>query len=135
MVSSTKAVFPICLSPMINSLCPRPIGIAASITLIPVAKGVFTDSLSITEGAGLSIGKRSFVAILPLPSKGSPKGFTTLPNNDSPTGTESTEPVLFTISPSWIAVSSPSTTAPTVYSSKFNTIAGIDGVFASAGNL
>jgi len=41
-VSIAIAVFPVCLSPIINSLCPLPMGIIESIGLIPVCKGSFT---------------------------------------------------------------------------------------------
>ena len=55
-VSTAIALFPVCLSPIISSLWPFPIGIKASIHLIPVSIGELTDSLSIIEGAFLSIG-------------------------------------------------------------------------------
>ena len=49
-------VFPVCLSPTINSLCPLPIGTKASIAFIPVSNGVRTKSLSIIGGASFSTG-------------------------------------------------------------------------------
>ena len=39
-VSMAMTVFPVCLSPMINSLCPLPMGIIESIALSPVCKGL-----------------------------------------------------------------------------------------------
>ena len=49
------AVLPVCLSPMISSRCPRPIGTMESIALIPVCNGVSTDFLEITPDATRSI--------------------------------------------------------------------------------
>jgi len=48
--------FPVCLSPMISSLCPRPIGIKLSISFVPVNRGVVIVFLLIISIAGLSIG-------------------------------------------------------------------------------
>ena len=60
--------------------------------------------------------------ISPFPSIGSPRAFTTLPSKDSPAGTETTLPVALTSSPSFIKEKSPSITAPTLSSSRFNAI-------------
>ena len=51
------AVFPVCLSPIINSRCPRPMGIILSTALIPVWSGWFTGERAITPNAFRSMGK------------------------------------------------------------------------------
>ena len=88
MVSSATAVLPVWRSPMISSRWPRPIGIMASIALMPVWTGEFTGERSSTRGAMTSTGR---VGIEdgrgPLPSSGSPSGFTTRPTSSGPTGT------------------------------------------------
>ena len=122
MVSTAIAVFPVCLSPIISSRCPLPIGIMESIALIPVCKGVSTDFLVITPEATLSILRYLSVCMGPLPSMGWPKAFTTRPNMASPTGTSTTRPVVFTVSPSLIFFWLPRSTAPTLSSSRFSTI-------------
>ena len=43
--------YPVCLSPMINSLCPRPIGTRLSTAFIPVNIGSLTDIRGIIPGA------------------------------------------------------------------------------------
>ena len=58
----------------------------------------------------------------PLPSIGFPKPSTTLPNNSFPTGVSTIAPVLFTVSPSFTALSSPNITTPTLSLSKFKAI-------------
>ena len=121
-VSTSIDVLPVCLSPITSSLCPLPIGIIESIDLIPVCKGSNTDFLSIIPGAGASTGLVLSAAISPLPSIACPRALTTRPIIASPTGTSTILPVLFTMSPSFISVSSPSITAPTTSSSKFNAI-------------
>ena len=50
------AVLPVWRSPMINSRWPRPIGIMASMALMPVCSGSFTGCRSTTPGARRSIG-------------------------------------------------------------------------------
>ena len=107
---------------MISSRCPLPIGIIESIAFIPVCKGLCTDFLVIIPRAVLSIGKVSFVKILPFPSIGSPRAFTTLPSISSPTGTDTMEFVRFTVSPSFISLSEPSITAPTKSCSRLRAI-------------
>lgn len=67
-------VLPVFESPIINSLCPCPIGTKLSTTLIPVSKGTLTDVLAIIEGALVSILLRKSDKISPASSKGSPKG-------------------------------------------------------------
>ena len=120
-MSIAIAVFPVCLSPIISSRWPLPIGVIASIALIPVSKGEFTLSLVITPGATTSIGLLLVYSIGPRPSIGWPNASTTRPNIFSPTGTSITEPVLLTMSPSLIKVSSPKRTAPTWSISRFIT--------------
>jgi hypothetical protein len=56
-----------------------------------------TDLLSQIPGALLSIGRNSFVSIGPAPSIGCPSAFTTRPTMASPTGTDTTLPVRFTV--------------------------------------
>ena len=58
----------------------------------------------------------------PLPSIGFPKPSTTRPNNSFPTGVSTIAPVLFTVSPSLIALSSPKITTPTFSLSRFKAI-------------
>ena len=50
-VSMAMAVLPVLRSPMISSRWPRPIGIIASIALMPVCSGSFTGWRSTTPGA------------------------------------------------------------------------------------
>ena len=85
-MSIQTVVLPVCLSPITSSLWPLPIGIIASIDLIPVCNGSFTGCLKITPGAFLSIGiSKSSPSIGPFPSIGFPSVSTTLPNIPSPT--------------------------------------------------
>jgi len=121
-VSIAMVVLPVWRSPMISSRCPRPIGIIASIALIPVCKGTFTSNLSITPGAIRST-ILVFVALTgPRLSIGCPVGSTTLPKSSSPTGTSAIRPVRFTGSPSEMWLSGPSNTAPILSSSRFKAI-------------
>ena len=78
------AVFPVCRSPIINSLCPLPIGIIASTALRPVCRGSRTILLDKTPVAFLSIGEKCFASMVPFPSTGCPSGFITLPKNSFP---------------------------------------------------
>ena len=66
MVSRMTAVLPVWRSPMINSRWPRPIGIIASMALMPVCSGSRTGWRSSTPGAMRSSGLRCFVAIGPF---------------------------------------------------------------------
>jgi len=50
-VSIAIAVLPVYLSPMINSLCPLPIGTKQSTAFNPVYIGSWTDFLGIIPGA------------------------------------------------------------------------------------
>ena len=102
-VSIAMAVLPVWRSPMISSRWPRPIGISASIALIPVWTGVSTDWRTMTPGAIRSTGRVLVDSIGPLSSSGRPSGSTTRPRSASPTGTSTTRPVVLTVSPSLIA--------------------------------
>ena len=53
-VSTAMAVLPVPRSPMISSRWPRPIGIIASIDLMPVWSGSFTGWRTMMPGASLS---------------------------------------------------------------------------------
>ena len=57
-VSSAIAVLPVCRSPMISWRWPRPIGVMASIALMPVCIGSCTDCRCITVGACSSSARR-----------------------------------------------------------------------------
>ncbi len=59
MASMAIAVLPVCRSPMISSRWPRPIGVIASIALIPVCSGSFTLLRWTTEGACVSSARSS----------------------------------------------------------------------------
>ena len=51
MLIGWATAYPVCLSPMINSLCPRPIGTRLSTALMPVNIGSLTDIRGIMPGA------------------------------------------------------------------------------------
>ncbi len=119
MVSVAMVVLPVWRSPMMSSRWPRPIGIMASMALMPVCRGTETLRRSMTPGAGISMGRYCWAVSLPLPSIGSPRAFTTRPIRFSPTGTETTLPVLRTVSPSRIPASEPRMTRETECSSRF----------------
>ena len=53
-VSSPTAVLPVLRSPMISSRWPRPIGIIASMALMPVCMGSVTGCRSAIPGAMMS---------------------------------------------------------------------------------
>ena len=116
------AVLPVCLSPIISSRWPRPIGVKASIAVKPVWSGWWTDLRATIPGATLSIARDLSVIISPLPSIGRPVGLTIRPIRASPTGTEAILPVVLTTIPSLIWVYSPKITTPTLSSSRFNVI-------------
>ncbi len=103
-VSTAIAVLPVWRSPMISSRWPRPMGIMASMALIPVCTGVSTGWRTMTPGAMRSTGRVLVVSMGPLPSSGSPSGLTTRPISASPTGTSTTRPVVLTWSPSLSSV-------------------------------
>ena len=122
MVSMATAVLPVCLSPIINSRCPRPMGTSESRALSPVCIGSLTLCLGIIPGALTSILLDSLLWIGPLPSIGFPRASTTLPNKPLPTGTSTIFCVLLTVSPSLIPLSSPKITIPTLSSSRLSAI-------------
>ncbi|MPM37706.1 hypothetical protein SDC9_84325 [bioreactor metagenome] len=111
-VSVAMVVLPVCLSPMMSSLWPRPMGNMESIARIPVCKGVLTDFLSTILGALHSMGRKSSARISPLPSMGVPKASTTLPKKLSPTKTPAILPVLITREPSFKSFSLPNKMHP-----------------------
>src|SRR4029077_18423744 len=111
-VSMAMAVLPVCRSPMISSRWPRPIGVMASMALIPVCSGSLTFWRCTTDGACSSSSRSSVPSISPLPSSGTPSGSTTRPRNPSPTGTDSTSPVRRTCWPSSTLLKSPRMTTP-----------------------
>ena len=121
-VSMAMAVLPVLRSPMISSRWPRPIGVMASIDLIPVWSGSSTGCRSAIPGAGDSSAQVRSVAIGPCSSIGSPSPLTTRPIIASPTGTRSSAPVAVTVSPSSIPVYSPRIITPTDDSSRFSAI-------------
>ena len=85
-VSIAMAVLPVWRSPMISSRWPRPIGISASMALMPVWTGVSTRLARDDAGATRSTG-RVFVGVMgPLSSSGRPSGSTTRPISAWPTG-------------------------------------------------
>ena len=111
-------VLPVLRSPMISSRWPRPIGVMASMALMPVCSGSLTGWRPTMPGAWTSIRRVWSVAIGPLPSIGSPRALTTRPSRASPTGTERIRPVALTTCSSSSASTSPRTTAPMVSSSR-----------------
>ena len=92
-VSMATVVLPVLRSPMISSRWPRPIGVMASMALIPVCIGSLTGWRPTMPGAWTSMRRVSVVVIGPLPSIGSPRALTTRPSRASPTGTERMRPV------------------------------------------
>ncbi len=118
--SMQTAVLPVWRSPMTSSRWPRPIGIIASMALMPVCSDSLTGNRSVTPGARRSMGENWSVTIGPLPSTGWPSALTTRPSIASPTGTEMMRPVRLTWSPSFSASNSPSSTTPTLSSSRFS---------------
>ena len=78
-VSIAIVVLPVWRSPMMSWRWPRPIGVSASIALMPVCIGSCTLLRSTTEAACVSSGRRSSVLISPSPSIGVPSGSTTRP--------------------------------------------------------
>ena len=80
-------VLPVLRSPMISSRWPRPIGVMASIALMPVCSGSCTGLRPMMPGAWISTRRWMPPTISPLPSIGSPSALTTRPSIASPTGT------------------------------------------------
>ncbi len=120
MVSTATVVLPVLRSPMISSRWPRPIGVMASIALMPVCSGSLTGWRPTIPGACTSMRRVSVVLIGPLPSSGSPRAFTTRPSRASPTGTVWMRPVALTVCSSSRESTSPRTTAPMVSSSRLS---------------
>src|SRR5215213_1343206 len=118
MVSTATLVLPVLRSPMMSSRWPRPIGIMASMALMPVWSGSWTGLRPVMPGAWTSRRRGSAPTISPRPSRGSPRGLTTRPSRASPTGTERMLPVALTAWPSSMWPTSPSTTAPIESSSR-----------------
>src|SRR5262245_9744637 len=118
--SIATAVLPVWRSPMMSSRCPRPIGVIASIAVIPVCSGSFTGWRSTTLAACTSRFRRPSSGIGPLPSSGLPSGSMTRPRNPSPTGIDRIWPVCLTRSPSSIWADSPRTMQPIWSSSRLN---------------
>src|SRR5581483_66202 len=119
-VSTPMVVLPVLRSPMISSRWPRPIGVIASIALMPVCSGSCTGLRPTMPGACTSRRRTSVDAMGPLPSMACPSASTTRPIRPSPTGTERMRPVALTAWPSSISSTSPSTTAPIESSSRFS---------------
>ena len=92
-VSMQIVVLPVDRSPMTSSRWPRPMGIMASMAMMPVCTGCRTGSRLMIPGASFSTGYATSLAIGPLPSSGSPSVFTTRPSRPLPTGTCSSLPV------------------------------------------
>src|SRR6266699_5580813 len=111
-VSRHTAVLPVFWSPMISSRWPRPMLVIASMALMPVSRGSFTDWRWTTEGACSSRARLPSASMSPLPSTGRPSGSTTRPRKPSPTGTDSTRPVRWTSSPSSMPADSPKMMQP-----------------------
>ena len=86
MVSISRDVLPVVRFPMINSLCPRPIGNNASITIVPVSRGLEIGCRSIMPGTVCSTGDIFSNSIGPSASRGWPMELITRPINLSPTG-------------------------------------------------
>ena len=69
-VSTQTAVLPVLRSPMISWRWPRPIGVMASMALMPVCSGSLTRWRCTTEAACSSSARRSSASISPRPSIG-----------------------------------------------------------------
>ena len=99
-VSTATVVLPVLRSPMISWRWPRPIGVIASIALIPVCSGSCTGLRPMMPGAWISMRRAMPPTMSPLPSIGWPRALTTRPSRASPTGTERMLPVALTVWPS-----------------------------------
>src|SRR5579883_2055956 len=120
MVSTATVVLPVLRSPMMSSRCPRPIGVIASMALMPVCSGSLTGWRPMMLGACTSMRRVVSAATGPLPSSGSPRGLTTRPSRASPTGTDRMRPVALTICSSSRVSTAPRTTAPMESSSRLS---------------
>ena len=87
-VSMQIVVLPVERSPMISSRWPRPIGIIASMAMMPVCTG-WLDRAPPHDARARAFRRDRLVslAIGPLPSSGSPSVLTTRPSRPLPTGT------------------------------------------------
>src|SRR3954451_20929606 len=94
-------------------------GVMASMALMPVCIGSLTGWRPMIDGAWISTRRMVAPVMGPLPSTGSPRGFTTRLSRASPTGTDRMRPVDFTVWPSSMPSASPRTTAPMESSSRF----------------
>ena len=119
-VSVAIVVLPVERSPMMSSRCPRPMGIIASIGMMPVCSAWLTGWRGMMPGAIFSIGARSFAGTGPLPSSGLPSVSITRPSSSLPTGTLSRRPVVLQVMPSLSEDVSPMTTTPTMSCSRLN---------------
>ena len=117
-VSMAMVVLPVLRSPMISSRCPRPIGVIASIDLMPVCNGSCTGLRPMIPGACTSTRRMIAPTISPLPSIGTPSALTTRPSMASPTGTDKMRPVALTVCCSSMPSALPRTTTPMESSSK-----------------
>src|ERR1700757_1460398 len=70
MVSTHTAVLPVLRSPMISWRWPRPMGVMASMALIPVCSGSFTPWRFTTDGAWIFSARRVAVSMSPRPPRG-----------------------------------------------------------------
>lgn len=120
MVSTAMAVFQVCLSPMISSRWPLPMGTSPSTALRPVCMGYVTDLRGMIPGALISTLCLLLLLTGPRPSIGLPSASKTRPNISSPIGTSTMAPVLVTVSPSWIYLSFPKMTTPTLSVSRLS---------------
>ena len=103
-VSIATVVLPVWRSPMMSSRWPRPMGMSASIALMPVCTGVSTDLRVMTPGATRSTGRGGRRVDRALVVDGRPSASTTRPISAAPTGTSTTVPVVLTVSPSLMRV-------------------------------
>uniref|UniRef100_A0A147BVL5 Putative conserved secreted protein n=1 Tax=Ixodes ricinus TaxID=34613 RepID=A0A147BVL5_IXORI len=120
MVSMAMAVLPVCLSPMMSSRWPRPMGTRLSTALMPVSMGSFTEIRGMMPGALTPTRALPLHATGPLPSMGLPRASTTRPRSSGPTGTSTIAPVRLTMSPSLMSLSLPKTTIPTLSGSRLS---------------
>jgi hypothetical protein len=93
MVSMAIAVLPVCRSPMISSRWPRPIGIIASMALIPVCSGSLTFWRCTTDAACSSRARSSVCLDVALAVQRDAERVHDPAEEPSPTGTDSTSPV------------------------------------------
>jgi hypothetical protein len=87
-------VLPVARSPMISSRWPRPIGIIASIDMMPVCTGTETDFRLMMPGAIFPSDSSRRRRCRPCRRSAGPSALTTRPSSASPTGTESSLPVV-----------------------------------------